>query len=178
MFITIFTNFATPYWAYLGAIVEPINPYEDSKHNLIPTAESDNRVYGKTTSGTTTVSNAFLTTSPTLLVHNGAAFANHFNIFQPNGSSMLNNMRRRLPVAGQYGAGEQKDLSGNWVFDNFEILRSSLYRVGNSRGIFALGIPEASRYIIREGNTDLYHVVSEDESGVLATQAFALKAAP
>lgn len=178
IFINIFTDFATPYWSYIGAIIEPVNSYNDTKHNYIPAAESDDRIYGKTTSGTTTVSNAFLSTSPTLFVHSVTGFANHCNIFQPKSSSILNNVRRRLVTTGQYNAGEQKDLAGNWVFDNFEIVRSSLYRLGNSRGIFALGIPSAGQTIIRQGNTDLYHVISEDQSGASATQAFVLKAAP
>jgi hypothetical protein len=177
IFINIFTDFATPYWSYIGAIIEPINSYNDTQHNYIPAAESDDRIYGKTTSGTTTVSNAFLSTSPTLFVHSVTSFANHCNIFQPNSFSILNNIRRRLVTTGQYNAGEQKDLAGNWVFDNFEIVRSSLYRLGNSRGIFALGIPSAGQTIIRQGATDLYHVISEDQSGASATQAFVLKAA-
>lgn len=179
IFINIFTDFLTPYWAYLGAIIEPLKKYTTTKHDYIPAAEIDDRIYAKTTSGTTTVNAAFMSTSPTLFVHSTTAFANHSNIFQPNSSTVLNNIRRRLPTTGQYGTGEQRDINNNYVFDSFEILRNTVFRIGNSRGVFSFGgTPKAGQFIIREGSTDKYHVISEDQAGVGATQSLVLIAAP
>jgi hypothetical protein len=176
IFINIFTDLATPFWAYVGAMIEPINSYSDTKHNYIPCAESDDRIYGMTSSGTSTVSPSFLSTSPTLFAHSVTGFQNHFYIFQPNSSSILNNMRRRTMATGQYNTNEERDLSGNFVLDNFEIVRNTFYRIGNTRGIFAFGVPRAGQFVIREGSVDKYHLILEDQTGANATQAFALNA--
>lgn len=178
IFINIFTDFSTPFWAYLGAIIEPLKKFNTTKHDYVPAAEADDRVYGITTSGTTTVNAAFMSTSPTLFVHSTTAFANHSNIFQPNSSTVLNNIRRRLVTTGQYENNENRDISNNYVFDSFEILRNSVFRIGNSRGIFTFGgTPKAAQFIIREGSVDKYHIISKDQ-GVGATQSLVLIAAP
>jgi hypothetical protein len=177
---SIFFQFAvnnnTQFWAHAGAIIEPFTTYQNSSFNVMPACETDDRLYGISVVGSTAALNAaFQSTAQTIYNHTNTLANNHFFIFQPNSFNILATLRRRIPTTSQYQTFEERDMAGNYVFHSYQFIRTSFYTVGQSRGVYPFASNFANRTTIKDGNTDLYHILSYDLVGL--SQSIVLKAA-
>lgn len=177
LFLQILESNTSQYWAHVGAIIEPFSDYSETSYNAIPACESDDRMYAVSTTGVSAVLHpSFLSTTPTIYNHAAVNGQNHFVCFRPDSSDILSTLRRRLPTTGQYNIYEDRDLADKIIVEDFTLLRSSLYVLGKSRGVYAYGTARAGQMFLRSGNTDLFHILSSDVFN--STQAIALAAAP
>jgi hypothetical protein len=84
------TSIGTVYGAILGAILD------SESTDVVSDSESDGKLYGMITSGTTANISGTMNTSTQFLDHSLIASSNHAGIFTPNGSSLLTMSRRSL----------------------------------------------------------------------------------
>jgi len=177
IFFQFIVNNNTQFWAHAGAIVEPFTSYQDSSFNSMPACETDDRIYGIFVVGSgAALSSVFQSTAPTIYNHGAGATNNHFFVFQPNSSNVLTSLRRRVPTTGQYNQYEERDMAGKYVFCSYEFVRTSFYKIGQSRGVYPFANNLSNRMTIRNANTDLYHILSQDLVGL--SQSIVLTAAP
>jgi len=183
VFLQMFLNNTLQYWCHIGAIFQPIASYEDTKHQYIASAESDNRLYGISTLGATIgtgLGNTHLRQSNFYLYQGALSISQaHCGYFIPGTSTFTNGVRRHYSHGGPQ-LFENIDVNDNYFFEKMYITRnnSSLgqYTVGYSRETYGFGVAQAGLKTIRSGSTDLYHILSSDET--TAAEAIALKAAP
>lgn len=177
IFFQFIVNNNTQFWAHAGAIAEPFTSYQDSSFNSMPACETDDRIYGIFVVGSgAALSSTFQSTAPTIYNHGASATNNHFFVFQPSSSNILTPIRRRVPTTNQYNQYEERDMAGNYVFCSYEFIRTSAYKIGQSRGVYPFAGNFSNRMTIRSGSTDLYHVLSYDL--VALSQSIVLRAAP
>lgn len=177
IFLQFIVNNNTQFWAHAGAIVEPFTSYQNSSFNSMPACETDDRIYGIFVVGSgAALASTFQSTAPTIYNHGAGATNNHFFIFQPNSSNILTPIRRRVPTTTQYNTLEERNMAGEYVFCSYEFIRTSVYKVGQSRGVFPFANNFSNRMTIKNGSTDLYHILSQDLVGI--SQSIVLRAAP
>lgn len=177
IFFQFIVNNNTQFWAHAGAIAEPFTSYQNSFFNSMPACETDDRIYGIAAVGSTAALNsAFQSTAQTIYLQTNTLANNHFFIFQPNSANIIGLLRRRIPATAQYAANEERDMAGNYVFCSYEFIRTNLFKIGQSRGVYPFGNNFANKTILRNGNTDLYHILSYDLVG--RSESLVLKAAP
>lgn len=172
------TGVATKYLSIIGAIYEPHTSFADSAGGT-RTAESDDRVYGYTTSGTSALANNFVSA-----VSSGF-FYNRSYIFLPNTTNIA--LVTRASTHTTVNAFYHQDLTGKYIFDKNRVMRavSGAYTggsaaVGHYRQIYpAPGLViNNMRNVIRDESVDKYHLITYDESLNNTYQTIALKAAP
>lgn len=93
---------------FLGALLDPESP------DVTLDAESDGKLYGIITTGSTNVINSAMNTSSAFPDHSVSASQNHAGIFTPGGSALLTMNRRALAIAGLTTTG-LKTRSGRYV---------------------------------------------------------------
>jgi hypothetical protein len=156
-------------WLSFGAIVEPHTTNADSGGL---TAETDDRLYGMdATGGGANMTAAWLSSnaSASPWAHSTTAGQSHMMVFQP-GSSGLYTCGKRRVFASAGTVAESQDAGGRWVGDLIDLGRStgsannSGVRVGMLRGVYPIGQMQSGK-VIRNGSTDLYHVISTDTTG-------------
>jgi hypothetical protein len=171
------------YMCQLGAFIQPSNTYDETKHLYIPAAESDNRLYGMSTIGATVgtgLGSTHLRGSNFYLYQGALSIAQaHTGYFIPGLSTFTNGVRRHTVHAGPQ-LFENIDINGNYFFEKMYFTRnnSSLgqYSIGYSREVYGFGVAQAGLKTIKSGSTDLYHILSSDDT--TSAEALALKAAP
>lgn len=171
------------YWCQAGALFQPSNLYSETSHLYIPAAESDNRLYGISTLGGTIgtgLNSTHLRGSNFFLYQAGLSISQaHTGYFIPNTATFANNARRMYSHNGPQ-LFENIDINNNYLFDKMYITRNSTtlgqHAVGYSREVYGFGVAQAGLKIIKSGSTDLYHILSSDDT--TAAEAIALKAAP
>lgn len=166
-------------WMCAGAIVEPHFSYSDSSGN---DCETDDRLYGMWSTGATgTMSTSWLqgvgTTHP---VNHGTSAGNaHMMVFQPGTSNLYACGRKTIFHTGSSTA-EAQTSGGGYVGDLLPVCRSTGASVNNGarlgvlRSVYPSGQLLSGR-TLRNGSTDLYHVVGCDTT--LVGDALLLKAA-
>lgn len=166
-------------WMMAGALVEPHADYTSSAGN---DCESDDRLYGMMASGSTsTVNTSWLSSLGTAhpFNHGTSAGNAHMYVFQP-GTSSLYACGRKVMFANAGTSTEATTTSGVYVGDLMPICRSSGpstnagLRLGTVRSAYPIGQVQSGR-VLRNGSTDLYHVVGTDTTAV--ADAMFLKAA-
>jgi hypothetical protein len=160
-------------WIYIGAVGEPLS-------TGVGAGESDNRLYGMFVSGASAaVSTTWLNTSNTMWNHGTTAGAYHGGVFQPGAATWYAGGRRRA-FSSAAVAGECSDTPGAYCGDLERFHRSTVNnqndgaRLGLIRSILWHGGAQGGR-TLRNGATDLYHVIAPDNTA--ASAAFLLKAA-
>lgn len=159
-------------WIYCGAILEP--------HSInVGAAESDERLYGMLSSGAgTTISTAWMNTIATVFSNSVSNGQHHMGVFQPGAAPWFACGRRSI-WSSQAADAEVSDSAGVYVGDLARVNRSTAAdthngaRLGLLRGIYMLGALQGGR-VLRDGSTDLYHIVSVNNSAT--DDAFMLKA--
>ena len=162
-------------WAGAGAIVEPY----DADTTL--SGETDCRLYGQFTNGSSANVNALWLSAADIFAHSGVASAPHFGWFTPGGSTIVIGGRLTEYLSGGGTAANLVTPSG--VFAG-ELMPCAQYlatftpsgpRVGTIRGVYPAGSVQSGRYL-RNGATDLYHYVSTSTIG--PAHGFMLPASP
>lgn len=161
-------------WGYIGAIGEPYD------NDTILSGETDNRLYGQITSGSSgNVSGAWLNTAD-IFNHSVTAQAPHMGTFVPN-SSLIYACNR----LGEYSAaGSVANLttpSGMFAGERMAFAQATGTntpggsRMGTVRGVYPAGLIQSGRFV-RNGATDILHYVST--STIAADDGFFLPAVP
>lgn len=160
-------------WLALGAIVEP-HATNAASGGL--DAEADDRLYGMWCTGAGAVvdaawmDSATATNSPLPWSHSTTAGTNHCMVWQPGTSTLYTCGRKHITQAVAAIAACTTP-SGVYVGDIVTICRTSATtvhngsRLGTARGMYPIGNIQSGR-TLRNGSTDLYHVVSNDTSAV------------
>jgi hypothetical protein len=107
---------ATQYWGFSGALIEPHTSYTSSPIG-IPSSETDDRIYGVTTSNATLVSTTFLTNT------SAAPFYGRMYSFVPATTSSVAVGKRITLTAGT--ANLELDINGNFIYDRIRIIRNA-----------------------------------------------------
>lgn len=175
IFVQVIQSASVQYWWYIGAIGAPLST------DVVSSAESDGRQYGMVVQDSyTSVSLAWLSTISTFFQHGTSAAEWHAGVFQPGTATIWPVTRRHLYVSVGTVAGLQ-DPGGAYIGSAIEFARSSSATladgnvVGVYRDLYASGYAVSGRYL-RDGATDLYHVVSPSTS--TASSALLLPAVP
>lgn len=165
-------------WMCAGAIVEP--HFSNSESSGLD-CETDDRLYGMWSTGATgTMSTSWLqavgTTHP---FNHGTTNGNaHMYVFQPGTSSLYGCGRKTIFHTGSTTT-EATTNGGGYVGDLLPICRSSGAsvnsgsRLGVLRSVYPIGQMLSGR-TLRNGSTDLYHIVSCDTTST--SDALMLKA--
>ena len=178
IFVQAFTTATgqTQGWIYIGAIGEPIGTAAGS-------GESDNRLYGMFTSGTTAaVSTAWLSTNAAVWNHATSANNPHGGVFQPGAGTWYACGKRSIFASAAVTA-ETQDSGAVNAGDLIRLHRSTGSnqsdgaRLGLIRSIYQYGASQGGRTLRHSsGSPDYYHIVGVDNTA--ADDAFLLKAAP
>lgn len=159
----VWTSATAHYVVIIGAIVEART--DDSA-----TVESDDRLYGCFTSGSSGALNAaFLNTAGNFLDHGtGTTGQPHAYVFAPGSSSVYTCGRKfMLQTAASASTGVDQDQSGAWMGDDIPIARSSGgalqagRTLGRLREVYVGGAIQGAR-TLRDGSTDILHVIGYD----------------
>lgn len=158
-------------WFFLGAIGEP-HATNAASGGL--DAETDDRLYGMCTTGTAGVLSGSWASTATgnsvFFTHTASDTACHMMVFQP-GAAILYTCGRKLLKQAVSASAEATTPSGVFVGDLIPLCRTSATathngaRLGTSRGMYLVGAMQSGK-TIRNGSTDLYHVVGVDTSAV------------
>lgn len=160
-------------WLFIGAVGEPLSTGNGA-------GESDNRLYGMFGSFTN-VSTSWLTTGGSVFNHSTAAGNIHGGVFQPGAGTWYVG-GRRAALSGGSTVAETQDTPGAHCGDLMRIGRSSANltnagtRLGLLRSVYMYGLAQSGK-VLRNGGTDLYHVLACDTTAA-TTDAMILKAAP
>lgn len=162
------------YWAYIGALGEPYDA------DTSVSGETDNRLYGQIVSGSSTsVSSSWLNTQ-SVFGHSTSASAPHGGVLTPNAGTIIPCGRlTEYPTAGT--TAQPQTPSGVYAAEAMAWAQSPATftptgsRMGTIRGIYPIGLMQSGR-ILRNGTTDLFHVVST--STIAADDALLLPAVP
>lgn len=165
-------------WFGLGAIVEPHLSYVDS---VGLDAETDDRLYGMWTSGSTASMTAVwlsAMSASTPFSHSTTANQAHMMVFQP-GTASTYTCGRKLVFQATGTSAMSLTSAGAFVGDLIALNRNSAtlapggVRLGMLRSTYPIGSIQSGR-TLRDGATDLYHTISPDTSA--AADALFLKA--
>lgn len=169
IFLQIIQAAGTQYWGFGGAIIEPHVPYVSSSL----ACESDDRIYGVGSNGTTAVPTNFLTT-------NAGPFFNRVKCFFPNSSSTATlGKRNNINTAITW---VQNDIMDNYIYDRIRMVTGSggsylaTSSFGSMSGMFNGNVTSLNKSELRSGSVDLYHFIVADLSA--GTSYITLKAAP
>jgi hypothetical protein len=175
IFIRINQAITNEFWAFAGAIIEPYTSYNDSLTGIARSAETDDRIYGVNSSATTAIQNNFTVSNLSILYNRGS-------IFQPTANTLYFVSRRNnynLP-----GSTNDIDFDGNFIYERIKFMRWSggavigNAAVGTLNGIYYTCISRANKLVVRNGTTDLYHIIAYNNTTAINGNALALKAAP
>lgn len=147
-------------WLYIGPFIEPHTSYSDSKYNNIISAETDDRIYAITTTGhSNAVATAFQSNSAQGFLYDSPTTQQcHFYMFKPGTATIFSSLRTRLLAGSQYNINEEKDIAGNFVIKDSRIIRSTFYSVGDTRGIYDVGLIRSMQTLIKSRG-DLFHII-------------------
>lgn len=174
IFFRIIQAATTQYWAFVGAIIEPHTSYTDSLSGVARSAETDDRIYGVDSVGSTALSSNFVTSNASLFYSRGTAFL-------PTTSTLITVSRKNVFAAG--GITGDIDFAGTFIYEKIRFLRWAgggvvgNAAIGSLNSIYYTTTSRYNRAIVRDGTTDLYHILLYDTTTINAA-AIALKAAP
>lgn len=174
IFLRIIQAPTTQYWAFAGAIIEPYTSYNDSLSGIARSAETDDRIYGVNSVGSTPLNNGFPGTNSGLFYWRGVAFL-------PTTSTSISVSRKNIGYGG--GVTSDVDFAGSFIYERVKYMRWAgsvtvgNAAVGNLNGIYYTTTSRYNKTVVRDGTTDLYHILHYDTTGLNASAA-ALKAAP
>lgn len=162
VFVQAIQNTATNQsWCYVGAIGEPYT------NDTTVDAESDNRLYGVVTMGSSlVVGNSWYNQNSNMFSYGNFAGDPHAGVFTPGGAARITMGKEKIGATGP-SASTLQTASGAYVGDVIQMARDTTganpngFRQCTLRGINYAGSVVSGRYL-RNGSTDLFHFVSQD----------------
>ena len=172
--LDIWASATSHYTVIVGA---PVEAYTNDTANC---TETDSRMYGCFTTGSTSAISSLFLTSPGYLDHATINSGQHGWVYQP-GTSSVYTCGRATRLQASPVAGNEMDMASVYIAGAIPIARSTAANtqagkhLGRLREVYVLGSLQAAR-TLRNGSTDLFHVVGYDSSA--NGDALAIKAAP
>ena len=161
---------------YLGAIYEPFVAYTSS-YNY--TSDTDNRILGMISGGGAVNSSTFVNTNATnaFLWNNTSDNQSACCAIRSGNPAYSIGQVQRTTNPPTVAVNTEKDYAGNYILDEIVYYNTnSFVKVGTLRGLYPFGTHTANTNTIRNGSTDLYHLISYNPT--VGSQTIVLKAAP
>jgi len=174
VFVQVIQAATTQYWCLAGAILEG---YSDTSGT---TVESDSRLYGIVTGGSTAINAGFLASNGNFLDHVVSAGNPHGGTFQPGASALWSSGRAML-MQSTGAATTTMDADGKYVGRPVDFCRSTGSAVQNGiavgvlRGLWLPGLMQSGRRLHNGAGTIYYHYIGVDTAN--PDDAIMLKAA-
>lgn len=138
---------------FAGAIIEPATANSSNTGS----AETDDRIYGLNSNGSTINTSAFLSSNDGFLYYRGS-------VFLPSTSTVVQISKRNHFLAS-VNVNNEIDIAGNYYFEKIKFIRFSggAYianaSLGTFNGVYFGGATRSNKSVIRSSSTDLFHIV-------------------